>query len=316
MTDRTDEDRSGGSSDTSSASDPFEYPADEVDDPSEPSDSTATAMHPVVTDGAADEETPEGVVGWIRWFWTSDTGPHIYVRDILTSLLIVLAIGVLLFVASGVWPPMVAVESGSMEPNIKEGDLIFIADHERFPPDEAIVNDGTSTGIVPADVAERHERTTFGGHGDVIVFQPDGNAGRTPIIHRAMFWVDEGENWYDRAAPAAIGSAENCEALDHCPAPHAGFITKGDNTLTNRQYDQASRLSSPVRPEWVVGTAKIRVPHLGRVRLLFSVITVEPVVSAGLSQPTDAPKLNATTPETPPDTTGSFEPAQATLPLA
>jgi len=31
-----------------------------------------------------------------------------------------------------------------------------------------------------------------------------------------------------------------------------------------------SGLSDPVRPEWVIGTAEVKVPYLGHVRLAFS----------------------------------------------
>ena len=271
MTDRTDGSRSA---------DPPDHPEAAPDaDPSDRSDEEHAddADRP---DGAfggpsgEPDDSPEGLRGWFRWFWTADSGSLVYLRDVVTSVLIVAGIGVLLFAASGVWPPMVAVESGSMEPNMERGDLVFIADNDRFVPDGAIEDGGRTTGVVPADVAERHDRTKFGSHGDVVVFTPNGNARQTPIIHRAMFWVGDGENWYDRADPEAIGGAADCEELNHCPAPHAGFITKGDNELTNANYDQTSRLSAPVRPEWIVGTAELRVPYLGHVRLLFSGVTV------------------------------------------
>ncbi len=253
MTDRTDGDRSDDPSDGSSGLPPRDSGAD-----SHVSDSG---------DG------PSGLLGWIRWFRTTDRVSVLYLRDILTSIAIVLAIGAILFAISGVWPPMVAVESGSMEPNMERGDLVFLIDNERLTPDEAVVVGGASTGVVPADVAESHDRTKLGGYGDVIVFRPNGNAGQTPIIHRAMFFVEDGENWYDRADPASVGGADDCAELNHCPAPHAGFITKGDNERTNSNYDQASRLSAPVRPDWIVGTAELRVPYLGHVRLLFSTVT-------------------------------------------
>ena len=263
---------------------PDERPRD--DRPDTPPDESGKAAGSDPFEHSGDGEPPEGVVAWVRWFWTGDVGSLIYVRDVLTSVMIVAAIGILLFAASGVWPPMVAVESGSMEPNMERGDLVFIVDNDRFTPDSAVDDGGTSTGIVPADVAERNERTKFNRPGDVVVFRPNGNAGQTPIIHRAMFWVESGENWYDRADAEAIGGAEDCEALSHCPAPHAGFITKGDNELTNRNYDQTSRLSTPVRPEWIVGTAELRIPYLGHVRLLFSGATVAPLdaVAAGPSE--------------------------------
>ena len=96
------------------------------------------------------------------------------------------------------------------------------------------------------------------------MYNPDGNSDRTPIIHRAMFWVEEGENWYGKADRQAIGGASGCADLTNCPAPHAGFVTKGD---ANSVYDQAQGLSGPVRPSWVVGTAELRVPVLGCIRL-------------------------------------------------
>ena len=242
-----------------------------------PPDPSGEAADPDPLEYSDDGESPEGAVAWVRWFWSGDIGSLIYLRDVLTSVMIVAAIGTLLFAASGVWPPMVAVESGSMEPNMERGDLVFIVDNDRFTPDNAVDDGGTSTGIVPADVAERTERTKFNRPGDVVVFRPNGNTGQTPIIHRAMFWVESGENWYDRADREAIGGAENCEELNHCPAPHAGFITKGDNEFTNQNYDQTSRLSAPVRPQWLVGTAELRVPYLGHVRLFFSGVTVAPL---------------------------------------
>ena len=264
MTDRTDERRRDDPSDTS--------PKDRPDE-----------LFDARGDGPATSEnrggSPDG--GWFHRLRTADSGALIYVRDVLTSVAIVLAIGVFLFAISGVWPPMVAVESGSMEPNMERGDLIFIVDNGRFVPGGAIDTPDGSTGVVPADVAAERGRTTFERPGDVIVFRPNGNTGQTPIIHRAMLWVEGGENWYDRADPGATGGAEDCAALNHCPAPHAGFITKGDNEVTNANYDQASRLSAPVRPEWVVGTAELRVPYLGHVRLLFSGVTVStPAVEA------------------------------------
>nr|QNO45460.1 hypothetical protein LDPHHAMN_00011 [Methanosarcinales archaeon ANME-2c ERB4]QNO46856.1 hypothetical protein OPEKEIOC_00013 [Methanosarcinales archaeon ANME-2c ERB4] len=36
-------------------------------------------------------------------------------------------------------------------------------------------------------------------------------------------------------------------------APHAGYITKGDNEITDRQYDQYNRCTEPVREEWIDG---------------------------------------------------------------
>ncbi|MFB6222755.1 MAG: S26 family signal peptidase [Haloarcula sp.] len=182
----------------------------------------------------------------------------VYVTDIVSSAGSVLLVGVLLFAVSGVWPPLVAIESPSMDPHIKEGDLVFVMAEERFS------GPGAHHGVVTA--ANDNGYTKFQQTGDVIVYEPNGNGQQTPIIHRAMLWVEEDENWYDRANEDYVGGADNCDELTSCPAEHRGFITKGDN---NGRYDQvgSSRISEPVKPGWVVGTAEMRVPLLGEVRL-------------------------------------------------
>lgn len=229
------------------------------------------------------DEGGEGPIAWLRWFATTEEGPAAYVRDVLTSAGAVVLVGLLLFGVSGIWPPMVAVESPSMTPHMKTGDLVFVMDEHRFPPDAAY--DGT--GVVTAQIGERTGYEKFKQPGDVIVYRPDGSDLDTPIIHRARFWVAEGENWYDEANPEFLAGADACETdddpstdtgLSNCPAPHAGFITKGD---ANPQYDQVGgtgAISEPVRPSWVVGTAEFRIPWLGWVRLAVAEATAGMIV--------------------------------------
>lgn len=186
------------------------------------------------------------------------------VRDVGTSIGAVLLLFAYVFAISGVWPPMVAIESGSMEPNMDVNDLVFVMETDRFQPEAA----HNETGVVTARDGRAADYRRFGGPGDVIVFAPSGDGGQTPIIHRAMFWVEEGENWVAAANDSYLGAATTCDApklRDVCPAPHDGFITKGDN---NPVYDQ-DQGSVPVKPEWVVGTAEMRIPGLGWLRLQF-----------------------------------------------
>jgi signal peptidase len=176
----------------------------------------------------------------------------------------VLLVFSLLTAASGVWPPMVAVESPSMHPNLQTGDLVVVtaADDE-----SAVVTSREADG-----------RTQLGGHGDVVVFDTPDWQG-PPIIHRAMFHVEAGENWYDRANASALGGADDCAELANCPAPRAGYITKGDN---NPVYDQVAGRVGPVRQEWVRAEAAVRIPELGHVRLLLQrmgAVTVAPDVA-------------------------------------
>lgn len=207
-----------------------------------------------------------GPLSYVRRFRNSDNEAIVFVREMLSSAAIVLAIGLLLFAISGVWPPMVAIESGSMDPHMQKGDLVFIMEEGRLAPAAA----QGDTGVVTYQKGQETGYKKFKEPGDVVVYEPDGKSYATPIIHRARFWVDEGENWYKKADKEYIGSSvDNCKELANCPAPNDGFITKGD---ANQYYDQATRMdiSGPVQPEWIRGTAEVRIPWLGWVRLQFS----------------------------------------------
>lgn len=217
--------------------------------------------------GGGDAPDDTGPLRWFRWFWRSDHAGVIFAREVATSVLVVIAIGVVLFGVSGIWPPMVAVESGSMSPHMDRGDLVFVMEEHRLAPRAA----HDDTGVVPHVTGQSTGYWKFGDYGDVIIYTPDGRSSGPPIIHRAMFWVDAGENWYGRANKTFV-RATDCEELRNCPAPHAGFITKGDNYVTNRLYDQAMGISGPVRPSWIRGTAEVRIPWLGYVRLEFGTV--------------------------------------------
>jgi len=209
--------------------------------------------------------------GPLEWFLTTNQGGVVIVRDIVSSVGTVALIGLVLFGVSGLWPPLVAVESGSMEPHMHRGDLVFIVDEQRFPPDGAV----GQTGIVTyRQAAANDSHWSFGDYGNVIVYKPDGKAWKTPIIHRARFHVERGENWVDppseggtgKADSEYLGGATTCAQVRTCPAPHDGFVTLGD---ANRQYDQVAGQSGVVRSEWIRGRAKVRIPYLGYIRLLF-----------------------------------------------
>lgn len=171
-----------------------------------------------------------------------------FIRDILLILLIVAGIGIVLFGVSGTWPALVAVESGSMEPNLPTYSLVFVTDENRYgewmTQEEAQASDASKV---------------FNEYGDVIVYQPNGMAGVTPIIHRAITTVTKEES-------EALGFTGD--------AAHAGVITKGDNSVTNPYPDQfgsfpgygISRME-PVKEEWIVGKAVFAIPLIGWVPL-------------------------------------------------
>lgn len=212
-----------------------------------------------MTDPRSDDVDEEDV-GLLRWLWRTDRLSIAVVRELLISVVIVLLIAGILFGISGVWPPLVAVESDSMEDQIMTGDMVFVVEADRFSDGDAI----GETGVVPADVGTEAGYERFDRPGDVIIFAPNGDADETPIIHRAHYWVEEGEDWTDRANADRLGNADGCDDIAHCPAPHDGFITHGDN---NAFYDQVQDDAAPVKDEWVVARAHLRIPLLGRIRL-------------------------------------------------
>ena len=243
-----------------------------------PSRGRSTSNRSGKPSGEADRVTIEDD-GVVRWFLSTDDGRVVALRDVLTSVAVVALVGVILFGLSGVWPPLVAVESGSMEPNMHRGDLIFVVGEDRFVGDEPV----EGTGVVTLENGEGGSHEKFGKPGDVIIFRPDGSEFQTPVIHRAHFWVEEDENWVDtKANPDYVGGA-SCEEITTCPAEHDGFITKGD---ANRGYDQAVGGASTdvVKAEWVTGKGMIRVPWLGHVRLAFDdLLFSTPVVPSSSS---------------------------------
>jgi len=219
------------------------------------------------TDTAEAEEAPPvpdprgGPVAAWRWFWRSENEWVAFGRDIVRSAAGVALVGLVLYLVSGVWPPMVAVESGSMRPHMYRGDLVVILEAHRFADPAAV----QGTGIVPYQVAAETGYWKFGDYGDVLVFA-DPMRGGSPVIHRARFWVGADVNWVAMANTAHLPDV-TCGDVPTCPTEHAGFITKGDN---NPYYDQAQGIARTVKPEWIRGRAVLRVPWLGHVRLFFS----------------------------------------------
>lgn len=183
------------------------------------------------------------------------------IRDVVSTSLAVAGVALLVVLAAGVWPPFVAIESGSMTPGLQEGDLVVLVEEHRLSGDAAVAD----TGVVTAARAHASGYERIAGPGDVILFFPNGDRNATPVIHRAAFYVEAGENWYGEADPRYVGTAQNCDQLRHCPAPNDGFITHGD---ANGRYDQATWKYRPVKPEWVAGRAAVRIPYLGWIRLL------------------------------------------------
>ena len=265
-------------------------PDDTGDDDRDRSDERAGTPQTPPPEHASTPSDPDVTIeddGLVRWFLKTNDETVMMTRDILSSVAIVAAVAFLLFGVSGIWPPLVAVESGSMEPNMQRGDLVFVVEEGRFAGDNTIED----TGVVTLERGQEAGYTKFGNPGDVIVFRPNGDPTQTPVIHRAHFWVDEGERWVETKASEEIVGDATCQEVPSCPAPYAGFITKGDH---NPGYDQTGGGADTdiVKPDWITGKAQYRIPWLGHIRL-----TVDRLLGGMIVPPASSSQLADTQPE-------------------
>jgi signal peptidase len=159
-----------------------------------------------------------------------------FARDILWVVVVVGCIALTLYLVSGTWPAVVAIESESMLPNMHVGDLVFVVQKDRFGELQTW-DDGVISGYAKfADSPDRNGNMPFG---DVIIYRPNGDSGVHPIIHRAISWFEDPLN--------------------------SGYITKGDNNPVvdqNTVYSGIGKIE-PVKEEWIVGKAYFAIPLVG-----------------------------------------------------
>ena len=119
-------------------------------------------------------------------------------RDIMVAFVIVAVIMLSLYAYCGIWPPMVVVESGSMEhpPSIYEqrsyigvidtGDMVFVKEVDASPDQD----------LLTYTQGEAGGHSTYGSFGDVVIYRPNGLENRIdgtpviPIIHRLVVWLE------------------------------------------------------------------------------------------------------------------------------
>jgi signal peptidase len=260
---------------------------------------------------------------WARWtgrlepkaprlhkFLTSQEKPIPVLREI-TGFALVIALGATILWGSMGQPlgdsPVVVVESGSMMHcangvgpegsaceterygrigTIDPGDLIFVKD----------IDGKGDIKTCAADDCQGNKNGPYGKGGDVIIYQPDGKSSRTPIIHRAMFWLeihdDNGSLTFTipelvkvrgpqfarmtnldhpeiQSLGLKVGYANDLRGLGAGPKD-SGFITRGDNNRDADQDPHQTIASLPVKPSWILGKARGEVPWLGLVKLKVS----------------------------------------------
>lgn len=180
-----------------------------------------------------------GPLDKIKQFFAAHPDIYQFTKDLLFSVMVVAVIALALYVYAGVWTPVVSVNGTSMLDHMHAGDLVLVQ--------------GLNRGAVQTyDMMLNTSYLMFGEYGDVIVYYPYGKEDQPMVIHRAIRWVNESEPMWP-GGPAA---------------PAAGYITLGDNN--HGVLDQQSNICyrQPVRPEWIHGIARYKVPYLGYLRSL------------------------------------------------
>jgi signal peptidase len=241
-----------------------------------------------------------------RWpglhrFLTTQESPYPFLRDVAIGGLVILLVLSSLWIYTGRWghSPVVVVESGSMM-HCSNGlmPLGRDCDSGRYgrigtidPGDLIFVKDAGGKGSIETYAEDGQDR--YGSPGDVIVYRPNGEDLRTPVIHRALFWleveadgtftidalgIDHVSDLDDQRLQALRLPSGYAETLRDpaltplCGAPgptRSGFVTRGDNNpLTDQASPHEAIAVCPVKPDWVVGKARGEVPWLGLVKLL------------------------------------------------
>ena len=115
------------------------------------------------------------------------------------------------------------VPSGSMEPTIEADSTVLVVDRGGYDDLEA---------------------------GTIVVYRADGADDGDLVVHRIVTWVDADEDWATARGDTDVHAGTTCSDATYCPAPHGGYITRGD---ANPYVDQTVGLSEPVEPDWIEG---------------------------------------------------------------
>src|SRR6266508_3050491 len=190
-------------------------------------------------DDPEDDEAPENV--WLG-----------LARDLIVAGVIVAVFLASMYAYAGTWPPLVVVESSSMQHSDREsflgvidtGDMVF---QQAAPTRSSVITyiEGRASGY-----------STYGDYGDVIIFNRPGNP--TPVIHRAIMYVTVYLNGTADVLDVANPSFSNWTATNGAGAttdPH--FL----ETLTIRGMGWMPRLND------VVGRARGELPWFGLLKL-------------------------------------------------
>jgi len=218
-------------------------------------------------------------------------------RDTLTLIAVFALLLGGLFVYTGNWPPAVIVESGSM---MHADDEVSYGRFGTIDPGDLVLVKGVDS---LDDITTRADggRDRYGAPGDVIVYYRANDRSDTPIIHRAVAYVEvEGGEYFVRWAdgvPCEGGAtaierdgrawcrygtegilipslgvrgslSARADGQGYRPTSN-GILTKGDNPSTNTAIDQITMpgANRPIPLEWIEGKGRAELPWLGLIKL-------------------------------------------------
>lgn len=225
-----------------------------------------------------------------------------WIKPVAAALVAVALILGILFLYTGNWPPMAVVESGSMQHsstyaylgNLNIGDVV-------------LVKKVTSASQVTTYVGgESSGYSSYGEFGNVVIYRPYGSSQVTPIIHRAILYLEYNSTgggydvpsllklppsqWYVLAPGGQSHNVYNVKnniiidsvGYTHTPvnipissfvgkADYSGFITMGDHNHAvygeNATDQSLGIFPEPVKIQWIDGIAVGDLPYVGLIKL-------------------------------------------------
>ena len=223
-------------------------------------------------------------------------------RDGGVALGAVALVFLLAFLYTDNWPPLVVVESGSMQhdgnPRYEEPGYAHIGTIDTG--DLVLVKQTSEGDLVTYLEGKQTGYKRYGDYGDVIIYYKNGlregcnlnaswdratcaNRGgewgaATPVIHRAMCWVEVMDNGSYYIPEVNIWFTGGRIDLNEIGAngltglKTSGYLTRGDST-NNRHVDQqshtdfANKQVQPVDIDWIEGKARGELPWFGLIKL-------------------------------------------------
>jgi signal peptidase len=146
-----------------------------------------------------------------------------------------------------------------MDPHMKIGDLVLVVQKDRYGAFQTW-SDGLTSGFI------KYEEP-----GDVIIYKPNGLTNVHPIIHRAIQYVEAGN----------VSEIKGRKLASNFTAPHAGYITWGDNNPAPDQLVSYPGIGTPepVKEEWIVGKSLFAIPIVGYLPLNIWLVAVIAVIA-------------------------------------